>query len=212
MCDDLLLHRSARNVQLARQFLVECEAAVHELARKANGLPPCEQTDIVKLLIRIEGTKRRLRRSVRRIVAVPVLVCSDSPGNLWEEKTTTLRLSRYGTGLACRHAVRVGEVLSLVRLDIGRETTARVVWSQWKDDRQEIGLEHLGRTNFWGWDWTSDDTHSYNSPIYLDNTQDQGNIKLIVPRIKMEANSISRQPVSRPHLFPELHTQKKRRL
>lgn len=188
MCDDLLQNRSARKVQLVWQFLAECEAGVLELSQKASGLRYCEQTELVELLVRLEVTKRHLRRSARRAASVPVLLCSDSPGNLWEERTKTLQLSRYGTKLACQHTVKTEEILSLVRLDIGRETEVRVVWTKLKGEQHEIGVEHLGRANFWGWDWTTDDTHCDNSPIYLDNTRGEGKLEFIVPTVEVGDN------------------------
>jgi hypothetical protein len=188
MCNDLLENRSVRNVRLVWQFIAECEAGVLALAHKTKSLRHCEQTALLELVLRLDGTKRRLRRSVRRAASVPVLLCSDAPGNLWEEKTKTLQLSRHGTGLTCQHVVHVAEMLSLVRLDIGRETTVRVVWSQQKGEQHEIGVEHLGRANFWGWDWTTDDTHCYNSPIYLDATRGEWDLAFILPTVEAGDN------------------------
>jgi hypothetical protein len=186
MCEDLIEDRSARNIQLVWQLIVECEKGVLELTQKANDLRHCEQTELVEILLRIEAMKRHLRRSVRRAASVPVLLRSDSPGHLWEERTETLHLSRYGTGLKCQHSVEIEEIVSLVRLDTGRETKARVVWTKLKDEQQhEIGVEHLGRENFWGWDWTTDDTHCHNSPIYLDNTEGEGSLDFILSTVEV---------------------------
>ena len=70
MCDDLLQHRSARNVQLTWQFVVECEAGMLELSRQANGLQYCEQTELVELLLRLDAIKRRLR-SLIFVISTP---------------------------------------------------------------------------------------------------------------------------------------------
>lgn len=186
MCDELLEDRSTRNVHLVWQFILECEKGVLGLAQKGDGLPYREQTELVELLLRLEDTKRRLRRSVRRAASVPVLLCSGLPGHAWEEKTETLYLSRYGTALKCQHAVQTEEIISIVRLDTGRETKARVVWTKLKDDQQyEIGVEHLGRDNFWGWDWTTEGMHCHNSPMYLDITGGEGSLEFILSTVEV---------------------------
>jgi hypothetical protein len=167
---------------LVWRLVVECETGVLELSHKASALRHYEQTELLELLLWLENTKRHLRRSVRRAAFVPVLLRSGSPENQWQDKTETLQLSRHGTALRCQRVVKAAEVLFLVRLDTGRETKARVVWT--KQKQHEIGVEHLGRENFWGWDWTTDDTHFHNAPIYLDSTKGEGSLDFILATVE----------------------------
>jgi len=174
LCEDLLKNRSSRNVALARQIVIECEKGARGLTYRANVLRHYEQSELLELLLRFEAAMRHLRRSMRCVASIPVLLRSDSSENQWEERTVTLQLSRYGTALKCAHPVETEQYVSLVRLDTGRETKARVAWSRLSSEHREIAVEHLGRENFWGWEWAADETNGNDSPIYLDNTRGRG--------------------------------------
>lgn len=201
MCADLLKDRSSRNVQLVWQFIVECAKGAFELSQVANVLRPCEQSELVEILLRIEEMKRRLRRSVRRTVSIPVLLRSESPGRSWEEKTETLNVSCSGTALRCQHPVEVEEIVSLVRLDTGREAKGRVVWSKQKDSQQhEIGVELLGHENYWGLDWTTEDAFCTSSAIDPDNPEREQPVIITLTAVELgcHARRGPRQTVSIP--------------
>ena len=200
-CADLLKDRSSRNVQLVWQFIVECEKAVFELMQRGNDLRPQERTELVEILLRLEETKRRLRRSVRRTASIPVLLRSESPGRSWEERTETLDLDRHGAKLKCQHPVEIEEIVSLVRVDTGREAKGRVVWCLRKDSQQhEIGVELLGCENYWGLDWTTEDAFCASSAIDLDNSERERplNISLTAVELGHHARPGRRQAVSIP--------------
>jgi hypothetical protein len=183
-CDELLKNRTSRNVALTKQIVIECEKGARGLTYRTNVLSHHEQSELLELLLRLEAVMRRLRRSVRRMASIPVLLRSDSPENPWEERALTLQLSRYGTALRCVHPVETEQHVSLVRLDTGQETGARVAWTRLSGGQYEIAVEHLGRENFWGWEWTADETYGNDSPIYLDNTRGQGALDLILANVE----------------------------
>ena len=61
--------------------------------------------------------------------------------------------------LECRHPLRPGEILLVVRTDTGRQAKARVVWRRRElGRRQEIGIEFLDCENFWDLFWDLDES------------------------------------------------------
>ena len=73
---------------------------------------------------------------------------------MWEEDTITHIVSRYGATLECKHQVRTGETLLVVRKDTGQQTRAQVLFGNSNlSGRQEIGIEFLDWENFWDLDW-----------------------------------------------------------
>jgi ribulose bisphosphate carboxylase small subunit len=65
-----------------------------------------------------------------------------------------LLLSRYGALIACQHAVEVGEMLSVARLDTRGQAQARVAWIlRQGPGRLQIGVEFHEHENFWELDW-----------------------------------------------------------
>ena len=73
---------------------------------------------------------------------------------MWEEDTITRIVSRYGATLECKHLVRTGETLLVVRKDTGQQTRAQVLFGNSNlSGRQEIGIEFLDCENFWDLDW-----------------------------------------------------------
>ncbi len=97
---------------------------------------------------------RNIRRSPRKVVAIPVWLRREERGRIWEEETETRVLSRYGALVDCRRYVETGGTLSVVRRDTGRRATARVTYGQFgSSGRRELGIEFLGCDNFWDVDW-----------------------------------------------------------
>jgi len=129
-----------RAAESVRQFVHECVEQATNLAHKAQDL-----SNLVG---------RRLRRSPRKVAALPIRVRSERPGGSWEEETETRVLSRYGALIECRHFAQTGETLRILRLDKAEEAEARVAWL-WRKESQrvELGVEFTSRDNFWGLDW-----------------------------------------------------------
>ena len=110
------------------QFLVECIEHAADLTQQAEQLDNLQRARLFDILLRAADLSRHLRRSPRRETSVPVLLRCEKLGRAWEEKTQTRVLSRYGAMLTCNHPAEKGDPLTLVRLDTGEETKARVAW------------------------------------------------------------------------------------
>ena len=146
-----------RTAESVRQFLVECSLQVANLALNGTELKSRERDQLLDILLRATHLSRHLRQSPRIAASIPVQLRWEKPGCAWEEQTRTKRLSPCGALLECRHSLRPGEILLVVRTDTGRRAKARVAWRGRKlGRRQEIGIEFLDCENFWDLFWDLD--------------------------------------------------------
>jgi hypothetical protein len=92
----------------------------------------------------------RLRRGPRVPARISILLRSNLSGEPWEEKTETEFLSRHGAQILCRHEVKMGDVLTCVRLDSGVRAESRVVWTRPRPSGEmEVGIEFSSDMNYW---------------------------------------------------------------
>ena len=149
-------HRTAESV---RQFLAECSLQVADLALNGKELKSLERDQLLDILLRATDLFRHLRQRPRFPASIPVQLRWEKPGCAWEEQTRTKHLSSGGALLECRHPLRPGEILLVVRTDTGRQAKARVVWRRRElGRRQEIGIEFLDCENFWDLFWDLDES------------------------------------------------------
>jgi hypothetical protein len=119
--------------------------AIAEEAEAAPHLPRLQD-----LLRRGSQLSRSLRRSPRMAASVPVWLRREDPRHTWEEETWTSSVSRHGAGFVCRHSVEINGHVVLCRRDKGKRVEARVVYSRFDSEgRRHIGVELLGRDDFW---------------------------------------------------------------
>lgn len=136
------------------QFVVDCVARSADLTQCAERLDNLSRARLLDVLLRAAELSRYLRRSPRRLAAVPVRLRCEKLGRHWEEESQTQVLSRFGAMLDCQHAAEVGDTLQVTRLDTGGEVRARVAWSKKGDSgRTEIGIELMNCENFWCMEW-----------------------------------------------------------
>jgi hypothetical protein len=160
-CSHMLTDRSSAgtNIQLAWQFIIESAFKATDLMQAANNLDSDERAELAEILVRIQETSRRVRRSVRRAVSILVVLRGNAPEGSWEETTQTVDVSRYGARLKCRHLVEVEEIVLLLRPDTGRKGQARVVRCMREKEPPEIAVEFLSTDNYWDCDWTTEDAY-----------------------------------------------------
>src|SRR2546422_1983892 len=145
-----------RTPETVRQFLVECYRQVADLACNVKEFTGLEQVQLLDILLRATDLSCRLRQSSRLAASMPVELRCEEPGGAWEEETRTKLLSPHGALLECKHPVRTGEILLVVRMDTGRQAQARVAWRLHRIGQpQEIGIEFLDHNNFWDVDWSA---------------------------------------------------------
>jgi hypothetical protein len=134
--------------------LAEIADQATKLSLSAEDLTNLERAQLMDIVLSVAHLSSRLRRSPRKLAAVPVRLCYEGPGAVWEEETATQELSRHGALLSCHHPVEGGMQLTLVRKDTGERAQARVAWrGPRKNGSQDLGLEILGHENFWGRKW-----------------------------------------------------------
>ncbi len=137
-------------VELLREFLPECTLQATQLAEVEREADPQERTRLLDIILHAANLSRCLRRSPRRKISVPVWLRREGPGQMWEEETRTLMVSRHGAGLECRHLVETGGTIVLARRDTGQRAVARVKYSRYNSEGlREIGVEFLDADNFW---------------------------------------------------------------
>lgn len=137
-----------------RSFLLSCTRQAIDLAQSLDDLHNLERARLLDILMRASDLARNLRRSPRKEAVIPLQLRCEKLGHAWEESAQTRVLSRYGALLNCHHEAETGDTLVVRRRDSGRETRARVAWSNpLPDGTRDIGLELLNCDNFWQMDW-----------------------------------------------------------
>ncbi len=142
----------------AWRFVRECMRQADHIDQSAKDLNELERERLLDLLLGAAELGRHLRRSPRRIATIPIRVCSEKPGQPWEEETETQLISRYGALVRCVHSVETDERIRIVRMDNGREAHARVAWHQRREGLPDMGIDFLDCDNFWELDWESSGT------------------------------------------------------
>ena len=136
------------------RFLVDCIARSADLTQCAEKLDNLTRARLLDILLRAADLTRYLRRSPRRLAAIPIQLRCEKLGRAWDEQTETRVLSRFGAMLECQHPVEAGDTLLLTRLDTGEQARARIAWRRQNNSgRFDIGLELLNCENFWGFEW-----------------------------------------------------------
>jgi hypothetical protein len=142
------------NTESMRRFIRECTRSADEIEHAGQNLDNLERAKLVHIILTANELGRQLRRSPRKVAAIPVKLISEKLGGAWEEETETLLVSRYGALMRCKHSAKPGETIQVQRTDTGDKALARVAWQRFAtDDDIRIGLEFVGCENFWGEDW-----------------------------------------------------------
>lgn len=133
------------------ESLVEIVDQTAALGLTAKDLDGLEQAQLLDILFTASHLMKKLRRSVRRFIAIPVKLRYEVTGHNWTEETTTLELSLHGASLECRIPIARGELMMIERLDNQRQVQAKVRWHRRRGDGSQIlGIELLDHTDFWG--------------------------------------------------------------
>jgi hypothetical protein len=145
---------SATNTESVRRFIHECTRIADEMDHTAQDLDNLDRAKLLHIILSASELGRHLRRSPRKVAAIPVRLSSERLGGAWEEDTETVLVSRYGALVRCKHAAKAGETLNVVRADTGEKVMARVAWQRpLENDGVRIGVEFVACENFWGLDW-----------------------------------------------------------
>jgi len=142
------------NTESMRRFIHECTRSADEIEHAGQNLDNLERAKLVHIILTANELGRLLRRSPRKVAAIPVKLISEKLGGAWEEETETLLVSRYGALMRCKHSAKPGETLHVQRTDTGDKALARVAWQRFGTNEDiRIGVEFVGCENFWGVDW-----------------------------------------------------------
>lgn len=141
------------NTESMRRFINECTRSADEIEHNERSLDNLERAKLVHIILSANELGRQLRRSPRKVAAIPVRIISEKLGGSWEEDTETLLVSRHGASMRCKHSAKPGETLQILRTDTGEKAIARVAWQRPSKDDVRIGVEFVGCENFWGVDW-----------------------------------------------------------
>lgn len=140
-----------RTSQEFGNFLAACAEQAKTLSEYSELADSSEKLRLLELLDVVSRFTRRLRRSPRQTVSVPVWLRREDPRHTWEEETWTSTVSRHGAGFVCRHSVEVNGTVVLCRRDKGGRAEARVVYCCFDSEgRRHIGVELLDAVDFWG--------------------------------------------------------------
>ncbi len=135
-----------------RQFLEETAREATRIGQTAEDLDNLTRARLFDVLLWAAELRKKIRRSPRKAVRIPIRLQSEMSLGPWQEETETQFLSRYGAQLECQYPVKAGETLQVVRMDTAQQTEARVVWRRHKGaGRFVVGLEFTSPVNFWDW-------------------------------------------------------------
>jgi hypothetical protein len=128
--------------EAARQITQECALKAADYSRHQSELSNLERARLLDIMLWASQLSRRLRRSPRTAVKVPIRLISEMPGCCWSEETHIVDISTHGVQIICKHAVKIGDLLSVHRFDTGEKPEGRVVWLRKRSAGfQEIGIE-----------------------------------------------------------------------
>jgi len=128
----------------ASQIIQECVQRAGDLSQQKSEISNLERARLLDISLWAAELSRQVRRSPRSPLATSVRLISERPGRHWEEETQTLDMSQHGARLPCQHAVEIGDILKVVRIDTGKKMEARVVWQRRIAlGTQEIGIEFI---------------------------------------------------------------------
>jgi hypothetical protein len=145
---------SITHAESVRHFIHECTRSADEIEHAGLNLDNLEKAKLLHIILSASELGRHLRRSPRKVAAIPVRLASEKLGGAWEEDTETVLVSRYGALVRCKHPAKAGETIQLIRADTGEKTLARVAWQRpLGSDDVRIGVEFVACENFWGLDW-----------------------------------------------------------
>ena len=130
----------------ARRITKECARGAAEYSQNESELSNLERARLLDIAMWAAELGRRLRRSRRLPMNLNIRLTSELPGRNWSEETQTLDVGRDGTQIVCTHAVEIGDVLKVLRLDTAEQMEVRVIWRRrMSSGTHEIGVEIMGR-------------------------------------------------------------------
>lgn len=141
----------AASIEQFKKFAAACVDYAQELEKDERFTDARFKPQLLEFLLRASQLTRRLRRSRRVTLAVPVWLRREDSSRTWEEATWTTTVSRHGASLKCHHPVQTGGTVVLCRKDGGLRAEARVVYFRYDlEGQKEIGVELLDQTDIWG--------------------------------------------------------------
>lgn len=144
----------ASDTESARRFIHECTRSADEIEHTEQNLENLDRAKLLQIILSATELGRHLRRSPRKVAAIPVRLSSERIGGTWEEDTETVLVSRYGAMVQCKHSTKAGESIHVLRADTGQQALARIAWQRPAGEQEmRIGVEFVSCDNFWGLDW-----------------------------------------------------------
>ena len=144
------------------QFLVDTGAtnvAISQGEADRIGLDKVERARLLAVILSAAELGRHLRRSPRKVLAIPVRLLSEDPRERWEEDTETVTVSRCGALVRSQHSAELDQRLRVLRPDEGRQARARVAWCPpERETNPLLAVEFIDSDNFWGLDWGAIET------------------------------------------------------
>src|SRR5665213_1030253 len=93
---------SATDTESVRRFIQECTRSADEIEFAGQDLNNLERAKLLHIILTASELGRHLRRSPRKVAAIPVKLTSEKFGGAWEEDTETVLVSRYGALVRCK--------------------------------------------------------------------------------------------------------------
>jgi hypothetical protein len=139
--------------ELARRITNECARTAADISNDPQGLSNLDRARLLDIAIWASELGRSLRRDLRRRLSIPIRLIAEAHNGGWQEDTQTIDVSRCGAQTSCKHAVEIGEILTLARMDTPEQAKVRVVWHRRRiSDVEQIGVEIIDDSNEKLWD------------------------------------------------------------
>ncbi len=132
-------------------FLTEVISQTTLLAMETRLMAPRQRDDLIELSTTAAEIYKRIQRAPRIARRVCCLVSTGLVSKEIPEKCYTINVSRRGACIEIRQALRMGQPITLERVDTRRTALAKVAWTKPTVlDRLMVGVEILDEEDFWG--------------------------------------------------------------
>lgn len=132
-------------------FLTEVISQTTLLAMETRLMAPRQRDDLIELSTAAAEIYKRIQRAPRIARRVCCLVSTGLVSKEIPEKCYTINVGRRGACIEIRQALRMGQTITLERVDTRRSVLAKVAWTKPTVlDRLMVGVEILDEEDFWG--------------------------------------------------------------
>lgn len=134
-----------------KTFLSEVVSETTLLATETRVLAPSQREELIALSTQAAEVFQQIQRTPRILRRLACVVRASGVATDAGEKSYTVNLSQRGACIELKQSLKVGQTISVERVDVGKSAKARVAWVRASmGERSLVGIEILDDRDFWG--------------------------------------------------------------